>query len=79
VREEAESCLERERRERRLALFPVRLNDAVMDTDAARAESIRRQRHVGDFSKWKDHDSYQKAFERLLKDLKTEASTRQPT
>jgi hypothetical protein len=34
--------------------------------------SIRRQRHIGDFSRWKDHDSYQEAFDRL-KDLKPEA------
>ena len=73
VREEVESCLERERREKQLVLFPVRLDKAVMNTDAAWAASIRRQRHIGDFSKWKDHDSYQKAFDRLLKDLKADA------
>ena len=28
--------------------------------------------HIGNFCKWKDHDSYQKAFDRLLKDLKAE-------
>ena len=27
-------------------------------------------RHIGDFRAWKDHDSYQRAFERLLRDLK---------
>ena len=36
--------------------------------------SIRHIRHIGDFNKWKDHDSYQKAFDRLLRDLKAEAS-----
>jgi len=44
-----------------------------MDSGAAWAASIRRQRHIGDFSEWKDHDSYQKAFDRLLRDLKAEA------
>ena len=73
VRDEVESCFEREHRETSLVLFPVRLDDAVMDTEAAWAASIRRQRHIGDFSKWKDHDSYQKAFDRLLKDLKADA------
>ena len=53
-------------------LFPVRLDDAVVDTDAAWTASIRRQPHIGDFTKWKDHDSYQEAFDRLLKDLKAE-------
>jgi hypothetical protein len=32
--------------------------------------NIRRTRHIGDFSRWKDHDAYQQAFERLLRDLK---------
>jgi hypothetical protein len=72
VREEVESCLERERRERRIVPFPVRLDDAVMDTAEAWAASIRRQRHMGNFLKWKDHDAYQKAFERLIRDLKSE-------
>jgi hypothetical protein len=34
------------------------------------AEDIRRQRHIGDFQRWKDHDAYQLAFTRLLRDLK---------
>jgi hypothetical protein len=28
---------------------------------------------IPDFSNWKDHDSYQTAFQRLVKDLKAEA------
>jgi len=36
----------------------------------------KHHQHIGDFTHWKDHDSYQKAFERLLRDLKAdEAST----
>jgi hypothetical protein len=73
VRDDVKSCLERERREKRLVLFSVCLDKAVMNTDAAWAASIRRQRSIGDFSKWKDHASYQKAFDWLLKDLKAEA------
>ena len=69
AREEVESALERERREKRALLFSVRLDNAVEDTHAAWAASIRR-RQIGDFSRWKDHDSYRKAFDRLLKDLK---------
>ena len=47
-----------------------------MDTHAAWAASIRRKRHIGDFSTWKDNDSHQKAFDRLLKDLKVETAAR---
>lgn len=73
VREEVESCLERERREKQNLLFPVRLDDTIMDAREAWAASIRRQRHIGDFRAWKDHDSYWKGFERLLRDLRTDS------
>jgi TIR domain len=72
VREEVETCCERERLEHRLVLFPVRLDDAVMATNQAWAGSIRRQRHIGDFSNWRDHDSYQMAFQRLVRDLRAQ-------
>jgi hypothetical protein len=51
-------------------LFHTRLDGAVMGTDQAWAASLRRTRHIGDFLPWKDHDEYQKSFERLLRDLK---------
>ena len=75
VEGEVESALERERREKKTVLFPIRLDDAVMDSPIGWASHIRQTRHIGDFREWKDDDSYQKAFERLLRDLKAEAST----
>lgn len=72
VREEVESCLERERREKRTVLFPIRLDQAIMDATEAWAASIRRQRHIGDFRDWKSHDAYKSALKRLLRDLKPE-------
>ena len=36
------------------------------------AQQIRQTRNIGDFTAWKDHDSYQKALERVLKDLRPE-------
>ena len=79
VEDEVESALEKERKakergEERTVLFPIRLDSAVEETDAAWAASIRRTRHIGDFSAWKDHDAYQVAFERLLRDLKSGGS-----
>ena len=70
VEEEVEAALEKERKQNKLVLFPIRLDDAVMETDQALAASLRRTRHIGDFLAWKDHDQYQKSFERLLRDLK---------
>jgi hypothetical protein len=31
---------------------------------------LRRTRHIGDFRHWRNHDAFEKAFERLLRDLK---------
>ena len=28
--------------------------------------------HIGDFTRWKEHDAYSKALERLLRDLRVE-------
>jgi hypothetical protein len=70
VEKEVETAFEKERQQNRTVLFPIRLDDAVMDTDQAWAADIRRGRHIGDFRNWKNHDSYKKAFERLLRDLK---------
>ena len=45
-----------------------------METNQAWAADIRRTRHIGDFTDRKDHDSYKKAFDRLLRDLQAEAA-----
>lgn len=72
VQEEVEAAMEREHRDNRLVLFPIRIDDAVMTTEQAWAAAIRRTRHIGNFVGWKDHDSYRRAFDRLLRDLSAE-------
>ena len=51
-------------------LFPIRLDNAIMNTSVAWAATLRRMRHIGDFSRWKDHEAFSKGFDRLLRDLK---------
>jgi uncharacterized protein YjbI with pentapeptide repeats len=70
VQDEVEACLERERRQQRQVLFPIRLDEAVTDTHQAWAAAIRRRRHIGDFTRWRDAAAYDEAFQRLLRDLK---------
>jgi len=74
VEKEVETAMEQERKQKRTVLFPVILDNAVMKIESGWPADIRRSRHMGDFRKWKDHDSYQKAFDRLLRDLKAEES-----
>jgi hypothetical protein len=67
---EVEAAMDKEEEGKPPVLFPVRLNRTVMDSTTAWAAHIKRTRHIGDFTNWKNHDDYQKAFERLLRDLK---------
>jgi hypothetical protein len=66
------AAFEEERRRGQLVLFPVRLDDAVFDTDEPWAGKLRDNRNIGDFRRWKEHDAYTKALERLLRDLRVE-------
>lgn len=76
VNDEVEAAIEREYREKRTVLFPIKIDDAVMVSEQAWTATVRRTRHIGNFTGWKDHDSYQKAFNRLLRDLKAGEETR---
>ena len=40
-----------------------------MQTSLPWAASIRRTRHMGNFTHWKEHDAYQKSLMRLMRDL----------
>jgi len=71
VEDEVATAFEEERRRKETMLFPIRLDDAVMDTSEAWASKLRA-RNIGDFTKWKDHDAYKAKFRRVLRDLKVE-------
>jgi uncharacterized protein YjbI with pentapeptide repeats len=66
---EVEAALEKERKQRRTVLFPIRLDDTVMNTTQAWAADVRRTRHIGDFTNWKKHGEFEKVFVRLIRDL----------
>jgi uncharacterized protein YjbI with pentapeptide repeats len=82
VETEISKARRREKNECRRVLFPIRLCSyedlqdwEIFDADTGK-DSAReiREYFIPDFSNWKDHDSYKKAFDRLLHDLKTEAA-----
>ncbi len=72
VEQEVETALARERKEQKTILFPVRLDQTVMEIERGWPALIRNTRNIGNFTRWKAHDSYQSAFKRLLRDLKAE-------
>ena len=81
VKTEIANARAREEQQKRQMLFPItlvnfdrikewRLFDGNTGIDSAREI---REYFIPDFANWKDHDSYQKAFDRLLRDLKAGA------
>ena len=66
-----------QRTEKRRKLFPIPLTDYAtlkkwerLDSDTGEdlAEEVRKY-HIRDFSNWKNHDAFERAFARLEKDL----------
>jgi hypothetical protein len=76
VEQEVETALARERQQGTTILFPVRIDDTVMAQQTGWPALIRNTRNIGDFRDWESYDVYQKAFDRLLRDLTSAA--RQP-
>jgi hypothetical protein len=72
VEGEVTRALDEERTRKNVVLFPVRIDDTVMQTSEGWARLLRGQRNIGDFTHWKEHDSYQKSLERLMRDLRIE-------
>jgi hypothetical protein len=70
VRYEIEQAIARENRQQRTILFPLRVDESVLETPVSWAQSLRASRHIGDFTTWAEPQAYQTAFERLLRDLK---------
>jgi uncharacterized protein YjbI with pentapeptide repeats len=70
VETEVESALEREQKEGKDVLFPIAIDEEGFTSNQPWAADIRRKRHIGDFRKWKSHDDYTAAFDRLVRDLK---------
>jgi TIR domain/Galactose oxidase, central domain/Kelch motif len=69
VETEVEAAFEQEQQQKKLVLFPVRIDETVMQTKQSWAAEIRRTRYIGDLTHWKDRSSYDQVFTRLLHDL----------
>jgi hypothetical protein len=72
VEDEVTKGYAEERKRNSTVLFPIQIDNAVMETYEPWAAKLRDGRNIGDFRDWENPDSYQKAFERLLRDLKAD-------
>jgi hypothetical protein len=69
VETEVSKAFAEERKRKQTVLFPISLDDTIMRTKKAWAATLREQRHIGDFRRWKDHNAYKESFKRVLNDL----------
>jgi hypothetical protein len=79
VRTEIRKARKAEIKEKRRKLFPIRLVDfetlrdwECFDADSGKDLGVEiREYFIPDFTDWKDHDAFEAAFGRLIRDLKT--------
>ena len=51
------------------AFCPIRLDAAIWQLNFDWLRYIVEKYHVGDFTRWREHNSYNKAFNQLLRSL----------
>jgi hypothetical protein len=78
VEGEVTRSLDEERERDRTVLLPIRLDDVAMQSSKPWTRLLRGQRNIGDFTRWKDHDSYRKSFDRLICDLTVQQAPKGP-
>ncbi len=69
VQQEVEAALYKEVNSGQETLFPIRLDDTILESETLWAKRLR-QRHIGDFTCWQDEVAYRRAFSTLLQHLK---------
>lgn len=69
VQQEVEAALYKEVTSGQEVLFPIRLDNTVLESETLWAKRLR-QRHIGDFTGWQDDATYDQAFTTLLRHLK---------
>lgn len=74
VLREIERALQREDREKKNVLFPIRIDDHIFDGWKHERKADVVEKVIGDFCKWKDPDAYAKALERLLRAFRRKAA-----
>jgi len=69
---EIERALQKEQRERKEVLFPIRLDDSIFKWEHELQVDITRK-NIGDFRNWSNPAEYKEALDRLVKDLRADA------
>ena len=68
IEREVDAALHQEIKRGTDVLFPIRLDNAILESNAGWATRLQH-RHIGDFTNWQDDTTYQEAFSTLLRHL----------
>jgi TIR domain-containing protein len=71
VQNEVELAFEKERDSGKTILFPIKIDNSIKNATAAWVRTLRRQRHIGDFTGWENPDAYKRALDRLVTALQS--------
>lgn len=63
-----------ERKKKKTIIFPIRIDDKAMTSNEPWIRKIRENRHIGNFSNWREKNIYKNAFERLMRDLRKDST-----
>lgn len=74
IEREVDAALHLEIKRGQDVLFPIRLDNAVLESRAGWATQLQH-RHIGDFTNSQDNDAYKQAFSTLLRHLKVTRSS----
>jgi hypothetical protein len=72
VKFEVEIAQSKEHESEALVLFPISIDEAITTCTEGWAQSLRENRHIGDFIHWEQHNNHQQAFADLLRALERE-------
>ena len=66
---EVNQAIDREIDQQRIILYPIRIDDSVLESQEGWAAALKKRRHIGDFTQWSDPQEYQRTFDQFLKHL----------
>jgi len=75
VQKETELFLDRERTLSKTILFPIGLDDAVIQSSAKWVRRLAVEKEIRDFRDWPDQEKYQREFARLVRRLTVTAAS----
>ena len=71
IQQEVEAALEEEHARNRSVLFPIRLDDSILDGEKEWLVNLQKTHKIYDFSAWDNWEAYYEQFFLLLNDLET--------